>query len=145
MQCFQSQSTERQRQIGGRRGVLQGVGEADWQSERERETNVEKYTTSAINAAAVTFFSPLFFSPSSLAALPLLRTTPPHRRPARPLFNKFNYLPFDGSGNPSNVHEICGVGLPAAEHFKLTAGPGCSVCSMKLYSSTGGASVGEDI
>lgn len=90
------------------------------------------------------FFS-TFFSPSSLAALPLLRTTPPHRRPARPLFNKFNYLPFDGSGNPSNVHEICGVGLPAAEHFKLTAGPGCSVCSMKLYSSTGGASVGGDI
>lgn len=54
---------------------------------------------------------------------------------------KFNYLPFDGSGNPSSVHEICGVGFPAAEHFKLTAGPGCKVCSIKLYSRTGGASV----
>lgn len=53
---------------------------------------------------------------------------------------KFNYLPFDGRGNPSNVHEICGVGFPAAEHFKLTAGPGCNVCSIKLYSKTGGAS-----
>lgn len=52
-----------------------------------------------------------------------------------------NYLPFDGSGNPSRAHEICGVGFPAAEHFKLTAGPGCSVCSMKLYNRTGGASI----
>lgn len=47
------------------RGRYEGAeGAADWQSERERETNVEKYTTSAINAAAVTFFSPLFFPPA---------------------------------------------------------------------------------
>lgn len=58
------------------------------------------------------------------------------------LYNFFlcTYLPFDGSGNPSNVHVTCGVGFPAAEHFNETAGPGCSVCSMKLYSMTGGAS-----
>lgn len=45
-----------------------------------------------------------------------------------------------GKGKPSSVHATCGVGLPAAEHFSETAGPGCSVCSMKLYSRTGGAS-----
>lgn len=50
------------------------------------------------------------------------------------------YLPFEGNGKPSSVHATCGVGLPAAEHFSETAGPGCSVCSIKLYSSTGGAS-----
>lgn len=33
-----------------------------------------------------------------------------------------------------------GVGLPVAEHLRDTAGPGWSVCSMKLYKSTGGAS-----
>jgi len=64
--------------------------------------------------------------------------------PLSPPFNKFNYLPFDGSGNPSSVHEICGVGLPAAEHLRLTAGPGWRVCSMKLYRRTGGASGGWD-
>lgn len=107
-------------------------GAAAREGERERETNVEKYTTSAINAAAVAFFSPLlYFFPLALprCVVALAQPSPPC---AEPLFNKFNYLPFDGSGNPSNVHEICGVGLPAAEHFKLTAGPGCSVCSMKL-------------
>jgi hypothetical protein len=51
------------------------------------------------------------------------------------------YLPFVGKGNPSSVHVICGVGLPVAEHFSDTAGPGCKVCSMKLYVSIGGASV----
>lgn len=113
---------------------------AESEGGRERETNVEKYTTSAINAAAVAFFSRLlyfFFSALprcvALAQSPLPAHTTTTAAPlAKPLFNKFNYLPFDGSGNPSNVHEICGVGLPAAEHFKLTAGPGCSVCSMKL-------------
>jgi hypothetical protein len=51
------------------------------------------------------------------------------------------YLPLPvGKGKPSNAHDTCGVGFPAAEHFKDTAGPGCSVCSMKEYSSTGGAS-----
>lgn len=50
------------------------------------------------------------------------------------------YLPFDGSGNPSSDHWIWGVGLPAAEHFNETAGPGCNVCSIKLYNMTGGAS-----
>jgi len=48
-----------------------------------------------------------------------------------------------GSGNLSSVQEICGVGLPAALHFRDTAGPGCRVCSMKLYSRTGGASTTE--
>lgn len=50
------------------------------------------------------------------------------------------YLPFVGSGNPSSVQAICGVGLPCAEHLSETAGPGCSVCSMKLYTNDGGAS-----
>jgi hypothetical protein len=54
-----------------------------------------------------------------------------------------SYLPLLGSGKPSSVHEICGVGLPAALHFRDTAGPGCRVCSMKLYSRTGGASATE--
>lgn len=49
-------------------------------------------------------------------------------------------LPWLGSGNPSNVQDICGVGLPAALHFSDTAGPGCKVCSMKLYNKAGGAS-----
>lgn len=86
-------------------------------------------------------FALFFFLVLPRCVVALAQPSPPC---AEPLFNKFNYLPFDGSGNPSNVHEICGVGLPAAEHFKLTAGPGCSVCSMKLYSSTGGASVGTN-
>lgn len=43
-----------------------------------------------------------------------------------------SYLPFVGSGNPSNAQITCGVGLPVAEHFNDTAGPGCNVCSMKL-------------
>jgi hypothetical protein len=54
-----------------------------------------------------------------------------------------SYLPLLGSGKPSSVHAICGVGLPAALHFRDTAGPGCRVCSIKLYSSTGGASATE--
>lgn len=50
------------------------------------------------------------------------------------------YLPLVGRGKPSKAQVTCGVGLPAAEHFKDTAGPGCNVCSMKEYSSIGGAS-----
>lgn len=57
----------------------------------------------------------------------------------------FSYRPFDGSGNPSKVQVICGDGFPAAEHFNDTAGPGWSVCSMKLYMSTGGASAERQI
>ena len=34
---------------------------------------------------------------------------------------------------------MCGVGVPAAIHLRDTAGPGCSVCSIKRYSSWGGA------
>lgn len=34
------------------------------------------------------------------------------------------YLPLVGKGKPSNAHDTCGVGFPAAEHFKDTAGPG---------------------
>lgn len=45
-----------------------------------------------------------------------------------------------GSGNPSRAQLICGVGLPAAEHFKDTAGPGWRVCSMNEYIIIGGAS-----
>lgn len=41
------------------------------------------------------------------------------------------YLPLVGRGKPSKAQVTCGVGLPAAEHFKDTAGPGCNVCSMK--------------
>lgn len=51
------------------------------------------------------------------------------------------YRPFEGNWKPSKVHDICGVGFPAAEHFNDTAGPGCRVCSIKLYSNTGGASI----
>jgi hypothetical protein len=51
-----------------------------------------------------------------------------------------SYLPLLGRGNPSRVHAICGVGLPAELHFRDTAGPGCRVCSMKLYRRMGGAS-----
>lgn len=69
----------------------------------------------------------LFFFAVPPAELAIVELHPP-----QPVFNKFNYLPFDGRGNPSSVHEICGDGLPAAEHLRLTAGPGCSVCSMKL-------------
>lgn len=36
-----------------------------------------------------------------------------------------------------------GVGLPEAMHFRLTEGPGCSVCSMKRYFRTGIVSVEE--
>lgn len=50
------------------------------------------------------------------------------------------YLPLPGSGKPSRVHAICGVGFPAELHLRDTAGPGCSVCSIKLYNRTGGAS-----
>lgn len=50
------------------------------------------------------------------------------------------YLPFDGKGKPSKFQAICGDGFPAAEHFNETAGPGCNVCSIKLYIRTGGAS-----
>lgn len=50
------------------------------------------------------------------------------------------YLPWLGKGNPSSVQDIWGVGFPDALHFKETAGPGCSVCSMKLYRRIGGAS-----
>lgn len=48
------------------------------------------------------------------------------------VFFWYTYLPFDGNGNPSKVHVTCGVGFPAAEHFSETAGPGWSVCSIKL-------------
>lgn len=50
------------------------------------------------------------------------------------------YLPLVGKGKPSNAHDTWGVGFPAAEHFKDTAGPGWRVCSMNEYRSTGGAS-----
>lgn len=50
----------------------------------------------------------------------------------------------DGKGNPSSFHVTSGVGLPVALHFKETAGPGCNVCSMKLYSNTGGASIKQE-
>jgi hypothetical protein len=55
-------------------------------------------------------------------------------------YTAVTYLPLLGRGKPSSVHAICGVGLPAELHFRDTAGPGCRVCSIKLYSRTGGAS-----
>lgn len=45
-----------------------------------------------------------------------------------------------GKLNPSNAQVTWGVGFPAAEHFNDTAGPGWSVCSIKEYKRTGGAS-----
>lgn len=50
-------------------------------------------------------------------------------------------LSFCGSGNPSSSQEICGVGLPAALHFRETDGPGCIVCSINLQTSCGAISV----
>jgi hypothetical protein len=55
-------------------------------------------------------------------------------------FMAVSYLPLLGRGKPSSVHAICGVGLPAELHFRDTAGPGCRVCSIKLYRRMGGAS-----
>lgn len=55
--------------------------------------------------------------------------------------NNNSYLPCVGRGNPSKDHSTLGVGLPAALHFNETAGPGCKVCSMKLYNNVGGASI----
>lgn len=49
--------------------------------------------------------------------------------------NCSSYLSFCGRGNPSNVQEKCGVGLPIAIHLSDTEGPGCIVCSMNLYRS----------
>lgn len=50
------------------------------------------------------------------------------------------HLSFGGSGKPSCFQDMCGVGLPEAEHFRDTLGPGCIVCSMNLYCSVGAAS-----
>lgn len=42
--------------------------------------------------------------------------------------------------NPSRVHVNCGGGLPVATHFNDTVGPGCNVCSEKIYCNSGDAS-----
>lgn len=47
---------------------------------------------------------------------------------------------WDLTAKPSKVQVNFGGGLAVATHISETAGPGCSVCSMKLFSITGGAS-----
>lgn len=53
---------------------------------------------------------------------------------------KFIYLGCSGNLKPSNDQAIDGVGFPDALHLSETVGPGCSVCSMNVYSMVGGAS-----
>lgn len=50
------------------------------------------------------------------------------------------HLVLSGTGKPSKVHTNCGGGLPVATHFSEMAGPGCTVCSVNQYSSSGLAS-----
>jgi len=50
------------------------------------------------------------------------------------------HLVLSGTGNPSKVQTNCGGGLPVATHLRETAGPGCRVCSVNQYSSSGLAS-----
>ena len=40
---------------------------------------------------------------------------------------QYTYLSFEGNSKPSKVQVILGVGLPEAEHFRETNGPGCNV------------------
>jgi len=54
---------------------------------------------------------------------------------------KITHLGWSGNLKPSSDQAIDGVGFPDALHFKDTVGPGCSVCSMNVYSIIGGASV----
>ncbi len=42
-----------------------------------------------------------------------------------------------GSGIPSRLQLMLGVGVAWAEHLRDTPGPGCTVCSMNVYSSAG--------
>ena len=51
------------------------------------------------------------------------------------------YLSFEGNSKPSKVQVILGVGLPEAEHFRETNGPGCNVWSMNEYDNVGKVSV----
>lgn len=50
------------------------------------------------------------------------------------------HLVLSGTGKPSKVHTKCGGGLPIATHLSETGGPGCTVCSVNQYSSSGLAS-----
>lgn len=47
---------------------------------------------------------------------------------------------FSGIGAPSNLHTICGSGLPDATHFKETDGPGWMVCSSNVSCNSGTSS-----
>lgn len=46
-----------------------------------------------------------------------------------------------GIGCPSNDHRNRGGGSPTAEHFNATWDPGCTACSMNVYTSSGRESV----
>jgi hypothetical protein len=64
-------------------------------------------------------------------------------------FRSLNFICFNivvkFTGKPSNFHENCGSGLPAATHFSETVGPGCKVCSENQNISSGVASLnGKD-
>ena len=48
-----------------------------------------------------------------------------------------------GSGNPSNVHVMWGVGVPRTIHLSDTPGPGCNVWAMNRYISCGDVAVRE--
>lgn len=46
-----------------------------------------------------------------------------------------------GIGNPSKVQVNCGRGFPDATHFNDKEGPGCKVCSVNQYTSSGPISI----
>lgn len=57
---------------------------------------------------------------------------------------KITHLGWSGNLKPSKDHAIEGVGFPDALHLSDTVGPGCSVCSMNVYSMIGGASINRN-
>lgn len=56
------------------------------------------------------------------------------------IYGTLTHLVLSGTGKPSKVHTNCGGGFPVATHFSEIAGPGCTVCSVNQYSSSGLAS-----
>ena len=50
----------------------------------------------------------------------------------------WKYLSECANGNPSNVQDRVGVGVPLAIHFSEALGPGPIVWLINLYSSSGG-------
>ena len=84
---------------------------------------------------AVLFFL-LFFSSTRLC----LHACVENFLEIRVIFQLTYPLLLCGTSCPFNVQVIVGVGLPRAEHFKETSGPGCKVWSMNRYVMIGAAS-----